>query len=58
MCLKSMVWLLERLELKVPDESSGEDHMHDIARLFNRYYQSLLTGLEMCRPDLLVSPET
>lgn len=55
-CLRTAVKLLERLELKPLDASStGDDSVHVVSRLFNKYSVILLEGLEHCRLDVPVS---
>ncbi|KAF8883153.1 hypothetical protein CPB84DRAFT_1817082 [Gymnopilus junonius] len=46
-CLRAAVKLMERLELKVQDPSStGDDSMHVVSRLFNKYSSALLASFE------------
>lgn len=46
-CLRAAVKLLERLELKVSEPSNtGDDSMHVVSRLFNKYSSALLASIE------------
>ncbi|KDR84288.1 hypothetical protein GALMADRAFT_87191 [Galerina marginata CBS 339.88] len=46
-CLRAAVKLLERLELKAVDPSNaGDDALHVVSRLFNKYSSALLASIE------------
>jgi hypothetical protein len=47
-CIRTAVKLLDRLQLRPLDGSSGDDTGHALSRLFGRYSGILLKGLEMC----------
>ncbi|TFK62722.1 hypothetical protein BDN72DRAFT_964371 [Pluteus cervinus] len=52
-CLRTCVKLLDRLQLRPLDGSStGDDSMHVMSRLFNKYSSALLHGLEICQLDI------
>ena len=54
-CLRTAVKLLDRLELRPLDGSqTGDDSVHVVSRLFNRYAGALLQSLEACQSDGLV----
>lgn len=53
-CLRTCVLLLDRLELKQLGDSTGDDSAHAVTRLFHRYSQVLLDGLEVCQLDIPV----
>ena len=52
-CLRAIVKLLERLELKTTDQ--GDEAVNTVSRLFNKYSTALLGSIEICQPDTLVS---
>ncbi len=52
-CLRAIVKLLERLELKTSDQ--GDEAVNTVSRLFNKYSTALLGSIEICQPDTLVS---
>ncbi|KAF8806096.1 hypothetical protein BYT27DRAFT_7141632 [Phlegmacium glaucopus] len=55
-CLRAIVKLLDRLQLRLPDTSNtGDDAAHYVSRLFNKYSTALLMSLETCQ--LEVTPE-
>jgi hypothetical protein len=54
-CLRTAVKLLDRLQLKPLDGSSGDDSGHAVSRLFGQYSSILLKGLKMCNTDDSVS---
>ena len=52
-CLRAAVKLLDRLQLRSHDISNtGEDAIHYVSRLFNKYSTALLTSLETCQPEV------
>lgn len=54
-CLRTSVKLLDRLQLRPLDEAStGDDSVHVMSRLFNKYSGALLQGLEVCQLDIPV----
>jgi hypothetical protein len=56
-CLRTSVKLLDRLQLRPVDVSNtGDDTVHVVSRLFNKYSGVLLQGLEACRIDNVVGP--
>lgn len=56
-CIRTAVKLLDRLQLRSVDISNtGDDSVHVLSRLFNRYSGVLLQGLEACRIENLVGP--
>jgi hypothetical protein len=51
-CLRAVVKLLDRLQLRPLDVSNtGDDDVHYVSRLFNKYSTALLTSLENCQPE-------
>jgi len=51
-CLRTSVKLLDRLQLRPMDISNtGDDTVHVVSRLFNKYSGALLQGLEACRME-------
>lgn len=55
-CLRSVVKLLDRLQLLTADPSStGDDVVHVVSRLFNKYSTALLTSIETCQYEAPVS---
>ena len=49
-CLRTSVKLLDRLQLRPVDVSNtGDDTVHVVSRLFNKYSGALLQGLEACQ---------
>ncbi|KAF8809201.1 hypothetical protein BYT27DRAFT_7222493 [Phlegmacium glaucopus] len=55
-CLRAIVKLLDRLQLRSLDTSNtGDDAVHYVSRLFNKYSTALLVSLETCQ--LEVAPE-
>lgn len=55
-CIRTAVKLLDRLQLRSVDISNtGDDSVHVLSRLFNRYSGVLLQGLEACRIENLTS---
>ncbi|KAF5369620.1 hypothetical protein D9757_010458 [Collybiopsis confluens] len=55
-CLRTIVKLLDRLQLKPADTSiAGDDSFHFVSRLFIKYSNVLLNGLETCQPDIPTS---
>lgn len=53
-CLRTCVKLLDRLELRPLDPSAGDDNVHVVSRLFIKYSNILLEGLEVCQLDIPV----
>jgi hypothetical protein len=54
-CLRTAVKLLEQLQLQPGDgDSAGEDGVHVVSRLFNRYSGALLHGLDTYYNDDMV----
>jgi hypothetical protein len=53
-CLRTAIKLLDRLQLRPLDGSSGDDSSHVVSRLFNRYSSILLKCLDICQLDLPV----
>ena len=54
-CLRAMVKMLDRIQLPQVDSSNtGDDTVHVVSRLFNKYSTALLTSIESCQPDLRV----
>ncbi|KAG6854444.1 hypothetical protein C0991_006523 [Blastosporella zonata] len=47
-CLRASVKLLDRLELRPVDANAGDDSVHVVSRLFNKYSGALLEALEAC----------
>ena len=55
-CLRAVVKLLDRLQLRSLDMSNtGDDAVHYVARLFNKYSTALLMSLETCQPETVGS---
>ncbi|RDB19915.1 Neurofibromin [Hypsizygus marmoreus] len=55
-CLRTSVKLLDRLQLRPVDNSNtGDDTVHVISRLFNKYSGALLQALEACQIDSSIS---
>jgi neurofibromin 1 len=55
-CLRAVVKLLDRLQLRPLDTSNtGDDAVHYVVRLFNKYSTALLMSLDTCEPEM-VSP--
>ncbi|PPQ78909.1 hypothetical protein CVT25_002369 [Psilocybe cyanescens] len=51
-CLRAVVKLLDRLQLKASDASNtGDDTVHVVSRLFNKYSTALLDSIEICQSD-------
>ena len=51
-CLRTSVKLLDRLQLRPVDVSNtGDDTVHVVSRLFNKYSGALLQGLQACLAD-------
>jgi len=49
-CLRAVVKLLDRLQLSAVDSSNtGDDTVHVVARLFNKYSTALLKSIENCQ---------
>ena len=56
-CLRTSVKLLDRLQLRPVDVSNtGDDTVHVVSRLFNKYSGALLQGLQACRVSNTVGP--
>lgn len=53
-CLRTGVKLMERLQLQPLDGSTGDDSVHVVSRLFVRYSNTLMRGLELCQYDIPV----
>lgn len=53
-CLRTAVKLLDQLDLTLQDETMGNDIGHTVSRLFIRYSNILLKGLDFCQTDHLV----
>ena len=52
-CLRAVVKLLDRLQLRSHDTSNtGDDAIHYVSRLFNKYSTALLTSLETCQLEV------
>ena len=52
-CLRAVVKLLDRLQLRSHDTSNtGDDAIHYVSRLFNKYSTALLTSLETCQSEV------
>lgn len=55
-CLRTSVKLLDRLQLRPTEGSNtGDDTVHVVSRLFNKYSGALLQGLEACHIDIMVT---
>ena len=55
-CLRVFVKLLDRLQLRSLDASNtGNDVVHYVSRLFNKYSSALLTSLETCEVETVSS---
>jgi len=55
-CLRAAVKLLDRLQLRSLDTSNtGDDAVHYVSRLFNKYSTALLMSLEKCQPEIVRS---
>lgn len=53
--LRTAVKLLDRLQLRPNDgTNTGDDSVHVVSRLFNKYSGALLQGLEICQLDIPV----
>ncbi|KAF9527976.1 hypothetical protein CPB83DRAFT_363170 [Crepidotus variabilis] len=52
-CLRATVNLLDRLELRSTDQ--GDETVHTVSRLFNKYSTALLSSIEVCQSDTLTS---
>jgi len=52
-CLRAAVRLLDKLQLKPAETATGtgDDTMHVVSRLFNKYSTALLSSLTTCLPD-------
>ncbi|KAF9266130.1 hypothetical protein L218DRAFT_1016740 [Marasmius fiardii PR-910] len=58
-CLRTCVKLLDRLQLRQLDPSTtGDDSLHFVSRLFMKYQNILLNGLEICQVDPPTSDST
>ncbi|KAG6811909.1 hypothetical protein H0H92_005307 [Tricholoma furcatifolium] len=56
-CLRASVKLLDRLELRPVDANTGDDSVHVVSRLFNKYSGALLQALETVQNDALAATE-
>ncbi|KAG6919754.1 hypothetical protein DXG01_001588 [Tephrocybe rancida] len=54
-CLRTSVKLLDRLELRPMDANTGDDSVHVVSRLFNKYSGALLEALGACQNDIPAS---
>ncbi|KAG6857003.1 hypothetical protein H0H87_011097 [Tephrocybe sp. NHM501043] len=54
-CLRASVKLLDRLELRPVEVNAGDDSVHVVSRLFNKYSGALLEALEACHSDIPAS---
>ncbi|KAG5648701.1 hypothetical protein DXG03_000048 [Asterophora parasitica] len=54
-CLRTSVKLLDRLHLRPVDANTGDDGVHVVSRLFNKYSGALLQALEAYHSDVPVS---
>ncbi|KAF8165773.1 hypothetical protein B0H34DRAFT_794124 [Crassisporium funariophilum] len=55
-CLRAVVKLLERLQLRsVEPSNTGDDTVHVVSRLFNKYSTALLSSIETCQADNISS---
>ncbi|KAJ7094350.1 hypothetical protein C8R44DRAFT_384405 [Mycena epipterygia] len=55
-CLRTCVKLLDRLQIRPPDETAtGDDSIHQVSRLFHKYAALLLRGHDECQLDSLHS---
>ncbi|KAG6896188.1 hypothetical protein C0992_009811 [Termitomyces sp. T32_za158] len=54
-CLRTSVKLLDRLELRPVGVNAGDDSVHVVSRLFNKYSGALLQALETYQNDVLAS---
>ena len=53
-CLRAVVKLLDRLQLRSVDTTNtGDDAVHYVLRLFNKYSTALLMNLETCQPEMV-----
>ncbi|THV03328.1 hypothetical protein K435DRAFT_835905 [Dendrothele bispora CBS 962.96] len=50
-CLRTIVKLLDRLQLGSPEAANGDDTVHTVSRLFNRYSTILLNGFDYCQAE-------
>ncbi|KAJ7181585.1 hypothetical protein C8R43DRAFT_1229418 [Mycena crocata] len=58
-CLRTSVKLLDRLQIKPPDESTtGDDSVHAVSRLFHKYTTLLLRGHDECQLDVIHADNT
>lgn len=53
-CLRSSVKLLDRLELRPVGVNAGDDSVHVVSRLFNKYSGALLQALKTYQNDVPV----
>jgi len=54
-CLRTAVKLLDHLQLRPVDPSNaGDDMVHVVSRLFNKYSSALLKCLEACHVEVPV----
>ncbi|KAF8076811.1 hypothetical protein FPV67DRAFT_1605221 [Lyophyllum atratum] len=54
-CLRTSVKLLDRLQLRPVDANTGDDSVHVVSRLFNKYSGALLQALEAYPSDIAAS---
>ncbi|GLB34218.1 putative GTPase-activator protein for Ras-like GTPases [Lyophyllum shimeji] len=54
-CLRTAVKLLDRLHLRPVDTNTGDDSVHVVSRLFNKYAGALLQALEAYHSDVAAS---
>ncbi|KNZ78617.1 Neurofibromin [Termitomyces sp. J132] len=54
-CLRASVKLLDRLELRPVDVNAGDDSVHVVSRLFNKYSGALLQALETYHSEILAT---
>ncbi|KAG6849386.1 hypothetical protein H0H93_008893 [Arthromyces matolae] len=54
-CLRTSVKLLDRLELRPAEVNAGDDSVHVVARLFNKYAGALLQALDLYQSDMPAS---
>jgi neurofibromin 1 len=48
---------MDRLQLRSLDTSNtGDDAVHHVSRLFNKYSTALLMSLETCQPEMASYP--
>lgn len=54
-CIRTTVKLMENLDLRSSDGPNADSPGHAVSRLFIRYFNVLLQGLQTCQQGVLVS---